>query len=83
MAKASAPDTPPAQSFEGAMSELEGIVASMEGGQLSLEASLAAYKRGAELLRHCRTVLEDAQQQIRVLEGDELRDFPGAEDDSD
>ena len=65
-------------SFESAMSELEGVVASMESGQLTLEASLAAYRRGAELLRFCRSVLEDAQQQIKVLEGDTLRDFPGA-----
>ncbi|MBK8019415.1 MAG: exodeoxyribonuclease VII small subunit [Betaproteobacteria bacterium] len=66
-------------SFESAMSELEGVVASMESGQLTLEASLAAYRRGAELLRFCRSVLEDAQQQIKVLEGDTLRDFPGAD----
>ena len=61
------------------MSELEGVVASMESGQLTLEASLAAYRRGAELLRFCRSVLEDAKQQIKVLEGDTLRDFPGAD----
>ncbi len=51
----------------------------MEGGQLSLEASLAAYRRGAELLKVCRSVLDDAQQQIRVLEGETLRDFPGTD----
>ncbi|MBI1395050.1 MAG: exodeoxyribonuclease VII small subunit [Betaproteobacteria bacterium] len=80
MAKSGAQDSPQTPSFEAAMTELEGIVASMEGGQLSLEASLAAYRRGAELLKHCRAVLEDAQQQIKVLEGETLRDFPGAED---
>jgi exodeoxyribonuclease VII small subunit len=34
-------------SFEAAMAELENIVATMEGGQLPLADSLAAYKRGA------------------------------------
>ena len=64
-----------APSFESAMAELEQIVADMEAGKLSLEDSLAAYKRGAELLAFCRTRLEDAQQQVRVLEGGALKDF--------
>jgi exodeoxyribonuclease VII small subunit len=78
MAKAAEPKAPP--SFEAAMAELEALVASMEGGQLTLEASLAAYKRGAELLKYCQSALEDAQQQIKVLEGDRLTDWSGADD---
>jgi exodeoxyribonuclease VII small subunit len=62
-------------SFEAAMAELEQIVADMEAGKLSLEDSLAAYKRGAELLAFCRGRLEDAQQQVRVLEDGVLKDF--------
>jgi len=65
------------QGFESAMTELEQIVADMEAGKLSLEDSLAAYKRGAELLTFCRTRLEDAQQQVRVLEDGVLKDFSG------
>jgi exodeoxyribonuclease VII small subunit len=63
--------------FESAMAELERIVADMEAGKLSLEDSLVAYKRGAELLSFCRTRLEDAQQQVRVLEEGVLKDFSG------
>jgi exodeoxyribonuclease VII small subunit len=63
--------------FESAMAELEQIVADMEAGKLSLEDSLAAYKRGAELLSFCRSKLEDAQQQVRVLEDGVLKDFSG------
>ncbi len=62
-------------SFEAAMAELEQLVAAMEGGKLSLEDSLAAYKRGAELLSFCRGKLDDAQQQVRVLEDGVLKDF--------
>jgi exodeoxyribonuclease VII small subunit len=66
--------------FESAMAELEQIVADMEAGKLSLEDSLSAYQRGAELLSFCRSRLEDAQQQVRVLEDGVLKDFPaGAE----
>jgi exodeoxyribonuclease VII small subunit len=61
--------------FETAMAELEKIVADMEAGKLSLEDSLTAYKRGAELLSFCRSRLEDAQQQVRVLEDGVLKDF--------
>lgn len=62
-------------SFESAMLELEQLVADMEGGKLSLEDSLVAYKRGAELLSFCRSRLDDAQQQVRVLEEGVLKDF--------
>ena len=62
--------------FESAIAELEQIVANMEAGKLSLEDSLAAYKRGAELLSFCRGRLEDAQQQVSVLENGVLKDFP-------
>ncbi|MBA4381310.1 MAG: exodeoxyribonuclease VII small subunit [Sideroxydans sp.] len=62
-------------SFEAAMTELDQLVADMEGGKLSLEDSLAAYKRGAELLSFCRSKLDDAQQQVRVLEDGVLKDF--------
>ena len=62
-------------SFESAMTELEQIVVDMEAGKLSLEDSLTAYKRGAELLGFCRAKLEDAQQQVSVLENGELKNF--------
>ena len=70
-----------APSFESAVSELESIVARMEGGELTLEESLAAYKRGAELLKVCQTALKDAQQQVKVLEAGTLQQFTG--DDAD
>lgn len=72
-------DAAPAN-FEAALAELEAIVASMEAGELSLEHSLAAYKRGAALLQYCQSALKDAQQQVKVLEAGVLQDFPGAED---
>lgn len=62
-------------SFEAALAELEQVVAEMETGQLPLEGALAAYKRGAELLQHCRGRLEDAQQQVRILEEGTLKNF--------
>ena len=66
---------PAALSFERALSELEGIVAAMESGQMPLQESLDAYKRGMELLRQCRETLDAAEQQIRILEGGDLREL--------
>jgi exodeoxyribonuclease VII small subunit len=60
--------------FETALAELEDIVASMEGGKLELEASIAAYKRGMELMKHCQNQLTDAEAQIRVLENGQFKD---------
>jgi len=73
-------DTPSPPSFEAAMAELESIVQSMESGRLSLEESLAAYQRGAVLLKHCQGALAAAEQKIQVLESGELRDLPGSPD---
>jgi len=68
-------------SFEAALAELENIVSSMESGQLSLEQSLAAHKRGMELARHCQSVLARAQQQVKILEENSLKNLSGAESD--
>jgi exodeoxyribonuclease VII small subunit len=69
------PNLPPIADlkFETALAELEAIVASMEGGQFELDASIAAYRRGMELMQHCQTQLADAEDQIRILENGELR----------
>ena len=62
-------------SFEAALAELEAIVAAMEGGQLPLNESLVAYKRGAELLQFCQSTLKDAEQQVEVFEKGLLKVF--------
>lgn len=64
--------------FESALAELEEIVSDMEAGQLPLEKSLAAYKRGAELLKFCQSALQDAQQQVKILEDGVLKNFSSA-----
>lgn len=72
-------DKPP-KSFEAALAELEAIVQGMEAGKLSLEESLAAYQRGAVLLKFCQNALAVAEQKIQVLEAGELRELPGITD---
>jgi exodeoxyribonuclease VII small subunit len=62
-------------SFEEAMAELAQLVAQMEAGQLPLEASVAAYARGSELVKFCAAQLEKVESQVKVLEGDMLKPF--------
>ena len=69
------PESPESLTFEKALQELETLVARMEDGKLPLEESLAAYQRGAELIKFCEGKLTDAQARIAILEGGELRDF--------
>jgi exodeoxyribonuclease VII small subunit len=71
------PSVAPA-SFEAALAELEAIVVTMEGGQLPLAESLAAYQRGAVLLQYCQTTLKDAELQVEVLEKGVLKAFESA-----
>lgn len=71
--KLSAAELP--SSFEEAMKELEQLVARMEAGELPLEASVAAYKRGSELVKYCAAQLEKVDSQVKVLEGDMLKPF--------
>ncbi|NGZ86076.1 exodeoxyribonuclease VII small subunit [Duganella aceris] len=62
-------------SFEEAMAELAQLVAQMEAGQLPLEASVAAYARGSELVKFCAAQLEKVESQVKVLEGEMLKPF--------
>lgn len=63
------------KSFESALTELEQVVSAMESGQMPLEQSLAAYQRGMELLKFCQSTLQDAQQQVKILEAGTLNNF--------
>ncbi len=65
-------------SFEQAMAELAQLVTQMESGQLPLEASVAAYARGSELVKFCAAQLERVEAQVKVLEGDMLKPFADA-----
>ena len=64
---------PAPASFEEAVSRLETLIRDMESGQLPLEASLAAYQQGSELIRFCQGRLAQAEQQLSVLENGELK----------
>jgi exodeoxyribonuclease VII small subunit len=66
-------------SYEQALDELERLVGAMEGQQLPLDQLLHSYKRGAELLALCRGRLQAVEQQVKLLDGAELKAWEGPE----
>ena len=65
-------------SYEAALAELEQLVSQLDAGQLPLEQLLTHYQRGAELLSFCRARLDAVVNQIKVLEGGELKPWDAA-----
>lgn len=68
---AAAPDVG-AMGFEDAVAELESIIERIDAGEVGLEASLDAYRRGAALVRRCREILDSAQQEIERISAADL-----------
>jgi exodeoxyribonuclease VII small subunit len=54
-------------SYEDAMKELETLVEHIERGDVGLEASLASYRRGEQLLRHLKGLLDRAETTVRTM----------------
>ena len=53
--------------FEEGLSELERIVASLESGELPLEAALQVFEQGVTLVNRLNGRLGDAERRIEVL----------------
>ncbi len=55
--------------FEKKLNRLEEIVAKMEGGDIPLEDSLKLFEEGVKLSRTCQTELDEAEQKVELLLG--------------
>jgi exodeoxyribonuclease VII small subunit len=72
-----------AMGYEEAVEALESIIDRIERGEIGLEGSLAEYRRGVALVRHCKAILDHAQQQVRELSLDEVEGLAAAAEPSD
>jgi exodeoxyribonuclease VII small subunit len=54
-------------SFEDALRELEGIVTSLERGDVSLDDAITAFERGTALKAHCQARLEEARMKVEQI----------------
>jgi exodeoxyribonuclease VII small subunit len=59
--------------YEAALQELEQLVVQLESGQMPLDQLLTGYQRGAALLGFCRDKLQAVEDQIKVLDGSQLK----------
>lgn len=64
---AAGPPDPATLSFEAAVERLQLIVEQLEGGELSLEQSIACYEEGVKLSRRLTQTLDEAQKRIERL----------------
>jgi len=55
------------QSFEKSLETLERIVAELESGNLTLDATLERYERGVAAHRECIGILASAEKRIELL----------------
>jgi exodeoxyribonuclease VII small subunit len=53
--------------FDTSMKRLEEIVDQLEGGELTLEESIARYEEGITLSKRLEKVLDDAEKRIEKL----------------
>lgn len=56
-----------AMTFENQMARLEQIVRTLERGETPLDESLKLFQEGAELVRSCEKLLEDAELQVQKV----------------
>ena len=54
-------------SFEEAIKDLTGIVGAIESGQTPLQDSIEQYENGMTLIKHCRTILTEAEKRIEKI----------------
>ena len=59
-------------SMEEMLRQVDQIIKDLQTGGLSFEENVAAYQKGAELLKECSGRLEKAEKELIVLEVDEI-----------
>ena len=70
--------------LEKTMAELESVVEQLESGDLTLDKSLKQFEKGVRLSRECQQALEAAEQKVKMLLDDELKDVdPETLDEAD
>lgn len=57
----------PMKTYEELVTELKGIVARIEEGEVSLDESIALYEQGMTLIKQCEELLNDAEVKITTL----------------
>lgn len=57
--------------IEESFKELDKIISSLEGGELSLDESFKKYNEGLKLIKNCNAQLDKVEKQIIVIDENE------------
>lgn len=53
--------------YESAVKRLEEIVKKLESGSAELDESILLFSEGAELVKTCTAILDEAEQKVKIL----------------
>ncbi len=74
---------PEKMTFEQATEELEAIIQRIEDGEIGLQESLEQRRRGDELIKRCRAVLDAAELELEQMSLDDKGDDSGSDAERD
>ncbi len=66
---------PRKKNFENQLDRLKDIVDQMEKGNVKLEDALKLFEEGVGIYSTCNTLLEDAEQKIKIMTSEGESDF--------
>jgi exodeoxyribonuclease VII small subunit len=66
--------------FEDSIKQLKEIVERIEQGEIPLQDSLDQYEKGMTLIKHCRTILQKAEERIEKISKEEAAGQAGEQD---
>jgi len=55
------------EKFEQSIQKLEALVKNLESGSMPLEEALTAFQEGVGLVKHCQSLLSQAEQKVDLL----------------
>lgn len=61
--------------FEESMDKLEELIEELEAGDVELAKSLDFFSQGVEIIKKCKKELTRAEEKVKVLIDDQLKDF--------
>ena len=75
MPKQNVPKPVRGMTYEAAFSELQEVVAALEGEPRSLEEAMSLFERGQALVKRCSELLDQAELKVKRLSGGEMTDL--------
>lgn len=69
--------------FEKAMADLEGLVKTLEAGDMPLAKALEDFEKGVRLVKQCQTHLDQAKAQVDALMAEQMNEQANSDQSSE